>query len=151
MLDMCQESLKAVSGWILKAVGYILKPSCVVSFVCFPEALPASNTALIAAAVCSALFLLVLIAVVACVVMRMLHNRHDYEGWVFPHATCYRPTPRAAAPVTSVKCAAEMEQKYQRFQHGVTSKVTSSNYKETNQKNLRREAETVSESGLFQM
>lgn len=80
MLDMCQESLKAVSGWILKAVGYILKPLCVVSFVCFQEALPASNTALIVGAVCSALFLLVLISVVACVVMRMLHNRHDYEG-----------------------------------------------------------------------
>lgn len=54
--------------------------ACRVLCVCFQEALPASNTALIVGAVCAALFLLVLIAVGACVVMRMLHNRHDYEG-----------------------------------------------------------------------
>lgn len=45
-----------------------------------PESLPQSNTAIIIGAVCGALFLLVLIAVAACLVMRVLHNRHDYEG-----------------------------------------------------------------------
>ncbi|XP_053187728.1 myelin protein zero-like 1 like [Scomber japonicus] len=44
------------------------------------ESLPQSNTAIIVGAVCGALFVLVLIAVAACFVMRMLHNRHDYEG-----------------------------------------------------------------------
>ncbi|TKS83173.1 Myelin protein zero-like protein 1 [Collichthys lucidus] len=44
------------------------------------ESLPQSNTTIIVGAVCGALFLLVLIAVAACIVMRVLHNRHDYEG-----------------------------------------------------------------------
>ncbi|XP_034539355.1 myelin protein zero-like 1 like [Notolabrus celidotus] len=44
------------------------------------ESLPQSNTAVIVGAVCGALFLLVLIAVAACIVMRVLHNRHEYEG-----------------------------------------------------------------------
>ncbi|XP_074528041.1 myelin protein zero-like 1 like [Halichoeres trimaculatus] len=44
------------------------------------ESLPQSNTAVIVGAVCGALFLLVLVAVAACIVMRVLHNRHEYEG-----------------------------------------------------------------------
>ncbi|XP_031164109.1 myelin protein zero-like 1 like [Sander lucioperca] len=44
------------------------------------ESLPPSNTTIIVGAVCGALLLLVLIAVAACVVMRVLHNRHEYEG-----------------------------------------------------------------------
>ncbi|XP_028276510.1 myelin protein zero-like 1 like isoform X2 [Parambassis ranga] len=42
--------------------------------------LPQVKTAVIIGAVCGALVLLVLIAVAACLVMRVLHNRHDYEG-----------------------------------------------------------------------
>lgn len=38
--------------------------------------------AMIVGIVCAALFLLVVIAVVACIVMRVMHNRHDYEGSV---------------------------------------------------------------------
>ncbi|XP_044226973.1 myelin protein zero-like 1 like [Thunnus albacares] len=48
--------------------------------VVLKESLPQSKTPIIVGAVCGALFLLVLIAVAACVVMRMIHNRHDYEG-----------------------------------------------------------------------
>ncbi|KAI3373308.1 hypothetical protein L3Q82_006609 [Scortum barcoo] len=48
--------------------------------VVLKESLPQSNTAVIVGAVCGALFLLVVIAVVACVAMRVLHNRHEYEG-----------------------------------------------------------------------
>lgn len=60
----------------------VLKPTMFVSLLCSscPESLPQSNTAVIVGAVCGALFLLVLIAVVACVVMRVLHTRHEYEG-----------------------------------------------------------------------
>lgn len=50
--------------------------------MCFAESLPPSNTAMIIGIVCAALFLLVMIAVVACVVMRVMHSRHDYEGSV---------------------------------------------------------------------
>ncbi|XP_028323227.1 myelin protein zero-like 1 like [Gouania willdenowi] len=48
--------------------------------VVLKESLPMSTTTAIVAGVCGALLLLVLIAVVACVVMRVLHNRHEYEG-----------------------------------------------------------------------
>ncbi|XP_070774129.1 myelin protein zero-like 1 like [Enoplosus armatus] len=48
--------------------------------VVLKESLPQSNTAVIVGAVCGALFLLVIIAVAACIVMRVLHSRHDYEG-----------------------------------------------------------------------
>uniref|UniRef100_A0A3Q3FUQ3 Immunoglobulin V-set domain-containing protein n=1 Tax=Labrus bergylta TaxID=56723 RepID=A0A3Q3FUQ3_9LABR len=48
--------------------------------VVLKESLPASNTAIIVGAVCGALFLLVLVAVAACIVMRVLHSRHEYEG-----------------------------------------------------------------------
>lgn len=48
--------------------------------LCFSESLPQSKTTVIVAAVCGALVLLVLVAVAACIVMRVLHNRHDYEG-----------------------------------------------------------------------
>lgn len=44
------------------------------------ESLPQSNTLVIVGSICGALFLLVLIAAVVCIAMRMLHNRHDYEG-----------------------------------------------------------------------
>ncbi|KAG7217149.1 hypothetical protein INR49_027690, partial [Caranx melampygus] len=48
--------------------------------VVLKEALPQSNTGLIVGVVCGALVLLILIAVGVCIVMRVLHNRHDYEG-----------------------------------------------------------------------
>ncbi|KAA8586596.1 hypothetical protein FQN60_000432 [Etheostoma spectabile] len=48
--------------------------------VVLKESLPQSNTAIIVGAVSGALLLLVLIAVAACVIMRVLHNRHEYEG-----------------------------------------------------------------------
>ncbi|XP_030601689.1 myelin protein zero-like 1 like [Archocentrus centrarchus] len=48
--------------------------------VVLKESLPQSKTTVIVAGVCGALVLLVLIAVAACIVMRVLHNRHDYEG-----------------------------------------------------------------------
>ncbi|XP_077402040.1 myelin protein zero-like 1 like isoform X2 [Vanacampus margaritifer] len=44
------------------------------------ESLPRSNMAVIVGSVCGVLALLVLVLVAACVVMKMLHNRHDYEG-----------------------------------------------------------------------
>uniref|UniRef100_A0A3Q1EY07 Myelin protein zero-like 1 like n=1 Tax=Acanthochromis polyacanthus TaxID=80966 RepID=A0A3Q1EY07_9TELE len=48
--------------------------------VVLKESLPPNNTALIIGIVCGALLLLVAIAVAACIAMRVLHNRHDYEG-----------------------------------------------------------------------
>ncbi|KAM9846636.1 myelin protein zero-like protein 1 [Aulostomus maculatus] len=48
--------------------------------VVLKESLPHSNTAIIVGAVCGVLFLLVLIAAAACIVMRVLHSRHEYEG-----------------------------------------------------------------------
>lgn len=45
-----------------------------------PESLPQPNTAVIVGSVCAGLFLLVVIAAGVCITMRMLHNRHDYEG-----------------------------------------------------------------------
>ncbi|XP_029375944.1 myelin protein zero-like 1 like isoform X2 [Echeneis naucrates] len=48
--------------------------------VVLKESLPHTNTHLIIGAVCGVLILLILIAVGACIVMRVLHNRHDYEG-----------------------------------------------------------------------
>ncbi|XP_049598500.1 myelin protein zero-like protein 1 [Syngnathus scovelli] len=45
-------------------------------------ALPRSHTAVIAGAVCGVLGLLVLILVAVCVVMKLLHNRNDYEGCI---------------------------------------------------------------------
>ncbi|XP_041657078.1 myelin protein zero-like 1 like [Cheilinus undulatus] len=48
--------------------------------VVLKESLPHNNTAVIVGAVCGALFLLVLVAVAACIVMKVLHNRHEYEG-----------------------------------------------------------------------
>ncbi|XP_040005660.1 myelin protein zero-like 1 like isoform X2 [Xiphias gladius] len=59
------------------------------------ESLPQSNTTLIVGAVCGALVLLILIAVGACVVMRVLHNRHDYEGCTsFESVGSQAPQPR---------------------------------------------------------
>lgn len=46
------------------------------------ESLPQKNTGVIVAAVCGAMVLLVIIAVAACIIMRVLHSRHEYEGWV---------------------------------------------------------------------
>ncbi|KAM4547454.1 myelin protein zero-like 1 like isoform 1-T1 [Fundulus diaphanus] len=48
--------------------------------VVLKESLPQSSTVIIIWAVCGALFLLVVIAVAACFAIRVLHNRHDYEG-----------------------------------------------------------------------
>uniref|UniRef100_A0AAX7UMI6 Myelin protein zero-like 1 like n=1 Tax=Astatotilapia calliptera TaxID=8154 RepID=A0AAX7UMI6_ASTCA len=48
--------------------------------VVLKESYSQNNTTLIVAGVCGALLVLVLIAVAACIVMRVLHNRHDYEG-----------------------------------------------------------------------
>uniref|UniRef100_A0AAQ4PMZ6 Uncharacterized protein n=1 Tax=Gasterosteus aculeatus aculeatus TaxID=481459 RepID=A0AAQ4PMZ6_GASAC len=67
---------------------------------CFsaPESLPQSNTTVIAGAVSGALLLLVLVAVVACVVMRSLHSRHEYEGCTsLESASSPAPKPRKKA------------------------------------------------------
>ena len=61
----------------------VLKPTLSVVAVVFclrPESLPQSNTTVIVGAVCGALVLLIVITVGTCFVMRLLHNRHDYEG-----------------------------------------------------------------------
>lgn len=75
---------------------YLAPPSCWLFFhrpglwssqcrnVLCPESLPQPNTAVIVGSVCGGLFLLVLIAAAVCITMKMLHNRHDYEGWVSP-------------------------------------------------------------------
>lgn len=44
------------------------------------ESFPQSQTAVIIGGVCGALIVLIIIAVAACFVIRVLHNRHDYEG-----------------------------------------------------------------------
>nr|XP_040036400.1 myelin protein zero-like 1 like [Gasterosteus aculeatus aculeatus] len=62
------------------------------------ESLPQSNTTVIAGAVSGALLLLVLVAVVACVVMRSLHSRHEYEGCTsLESASSPAPKPRKKA------------------------------------------------------
>ncbi|XP_034033580.1 myelin protein zero-like 1 like [Thalassophryne amazonica] len=48
--------------------------------VVLKESLPQKNMAVIIGAVCGALAVLVLIAVGICLVMRLMHNRHEYEG-----------------------------------------------------------------------
>ncbi|XP_053296991.1 myelin protein zero-like 1 like [Pleuronectes platessa] len=48
--------------------------------VVLKESFTQSNTPMIIGIVCGVLGLLVLIAVAACITMRVLHNRHDYEG-----------------------------------------------------------------------
>uniref|UniRef100_A0A3P9JG08 Myelin protein zero-like 1 like n=1 Tax=Oryzias latipes TaxID=8090 RepID=A0A3P9JG08_ORYLA len=48
--------------------------------VVLKESLPQKNTGVIVAAVCGAMVLLVIIAVAACIIMRVLHSRHEYEG-----------------------------------------------------------------------
>ncbi|KAM4726961.1 myelin protein zero-like 1 like [Anableps anableps] len=48
--------------------------------VVLKESLPQSNTKTIIFAVCGALILLIAVAVAACFAVRVLHNRHDYEG-----------------------------------------------------------------------
>ncbi|XP_061596301.1 myelin protein zero-like 1 like isoform X2 [Cololabis saira] len=63
--------------------------------VVLKEALPPSKTAIIVGSVCGILFLLVIIAVVACVVMKVLHNRNDYEGCTsFESVSSQAPQPR---------------------------------------------------------
>ncbi|XP_076017421.1 myelin protein zero-like 1 like [Genypterus blacodes] len=63
--------------------------------VVLKESLPQSNTAVIIGAVCGAVLLLVLIAVSACVVMRVLHSRHDYEGCTsLESVSSHAPQPR---------------------------------------------------------
>ncbi|XP_068600243.1 myelin protein zero-like 1 like [Brachionichthys hirsutus] len=46
--------------------------------VVLKDALPQTSTTIIVGAVCGAL--LVFIAIAACIIMRFLHSRHDYEG-----------------------------------------------------------------------
>lgn len=53
--------------------------SLFVSLLC-PESLSQSNTNIVIAWICGGVFLVILIGVVVYVVMRKLHNRHDYEG-----------------------------------------------------------------------
>ncbi|KAF7661372.1 hypothetical protein LDENG_00262580 [Lucifuga dentata] len=63
--------------------------------VVLKESLPQSNTAVIIGTVCGALLLLVIIAVAACVAMRVLHNRHDYEGCTsLESGSSHAPQPR---------------------------------------------------------
>ncbi|KAM6907909.1 myelin protein zero-like 1 like isoform 2-T2 [Xenentodon cancila] len=63
--------------------------------VVLKESLPQSNTAIIVGAVCGVLFLLVIVAVVACVVMKVLRNRNDYEGCTsFESVSSQAPQPR---------------------------------------------------------
>ncbi|KAM8897563.1 myelin protein zero-like 1 like [Spinachia spinachia] len=62
------------------------------------ESLPQSNTAIIVGAASGTLLLLVLVAVVACVAMRMLHSRHEYEGCTsLESASSQAPKPRKKA------------------------------------------------------
>uniref|UniRef100_A0A3Q0S2T1 Myelin protein zero-like 1 like n=1 Tax=Amphilophus citrinellus TaxID=61819 RepID=A0A3Q0S2T1_AMPCI len=58
------------------------------------KSLPQSKTTVIVAGVCGALVLLVLIAVAACIVMRVLHNRHDYECTSLESMNSEAPQPR---------------------------------------------------------
>lgn len=83
--------------WEIRNSRAVCFKSCVfcACSVRFPESLPASNTAMIVGIVCAALFLLVLIAAVACIVMRVMHNRHDYEGSVH-HSRTYMTSPSKA-------------------------------------------------------
>ncbi|XP_061558624.1 myelin protein zero-like 1 like [Phycodurus eques] len=46
------------------------------------ESLPRGSTTVIMGAVCGVLALLLLILVAVCVIMKVLHNRHDYEGCI---------------------------------------------------------------------
>ncbi|XP_051793657.1 myelin protein zero-like 1 like isoform X1 [Acanthochromis polyacanthus] len=63
--------------------------------VVLKESLPPNNTALIIGIVCGALLLLVAIAVAACIAMRVLHNRHDYEGCTsLESVSSHAPQPR---------------------------------------------------------
>ncbi|XP_037543174.1 myelin protein zero-like 1 like [Nematolebias whitei] len=48
--------------------------------VVLKESFPQSQTAVLIGGVCGALIVLIIIAVAACFVMRVLHNRHEYEG-----------------------------------------------------------------------
>ncbi|KAM9332894.1 myelin protein zero-like 1 like [Pholidichthys leucotaenia] len=62
--------------------------------VVLKESLPQSNTAVIIGAVCGALFLLILIAVAACIAIKVFHNRHDYEGCTSLESVSSAPQPR---------------------------------------------------------
>ncbi|XP_047462900.1 myelin protein zero-like 1 like [Mugil cephalus] len=68
--------------------------------VVLKESLPQTSTAIIVGVVCCALVLLVLIAVAACVVMRVLHNRHEYEGCTSLESVSSQP-PRPRKKVES--------------------------------------------------
>ncbi|KAK5858250.1 hypothetical protein PBY51_002403 [Eleginops maclovinus] len=48
--------------------------------VVLKESLPHTYMAVIVGAVCGALFLLVIIAGTVCIIMRVMHSRHEYEG-----------------------------------------------------------------------
>ncbi|XP_061660001.1 myelin protein zero-like 1 like [Syngnathoides biaculeatus] len=70
--------------------------------------LPRDSTTVIVGAVCGVLALLVLILVGVCVVMKVLHNRHDYEGCINlenarapPPQPIKKPEPKAEAPTST--------------------------------------------------
>ncbi|CAN9501043.1 unnamed protein product [Ophioblennius macclurei] len=66
--------------------------------VVLKESLPQTNTTVIVGAVCGVLVLLLLIVVAACIVMRVMHNRHDYEGCTSLESESSRaPPPRKKA------------------------------------------------------
>uniref|UniRef100_A0A3B5MUT0 Myelin protein zero-like 1 like n=1 Tax=Xiphophorus couchianus TaxID=32473 RepID=A0A3B5MUT0_9TELE len=44
------------------------------------ESLPQTNTKIVILAVCGALILLIAVAIAACFAVRVIQNRHDYEG-----------------------------------------------------------------------
>ncbi|XP_043996944.1 myelin protein zero-like 1 like isoform X2 [Gambusia affinis] len=47
---------------------------------CGKESLPQTNTKIVILAVCGALILLIAVAIAACFAVRVIQNRHDYEG-----------------------------------------------------------------------
>ncbi|XP_041864719.1 myelin protein zero-like 1 like isoform X2 [Melanotaenia boesemani] len=69
--------------------------------VVLKESLPQANTAIIIGAVCGALLVLVIIAVAVCFVIRVLHNRHDYEGCTTSESLS-SPVPQPRKKVESV-------------------------------------------------
>lgn len=69
----------------LRQIWLFFHSSCQCRCLLCPESLPQTNTVVIVGSICGALFLLVFIAAVVCIAMRMLHNRHDYEGLVWLH------------------------------------------------------------------
>lgn len=53
---------------------------CFAVFAVPAESLPQTNTKIVILAVCGALILLIAVAIAACFAVRVIQNRHDYEG-----------------------------------------------------------------------